>query len=196
MKTRVCILFFVLFGLVFFVSCGTTRQEITSTFDKNSEGWRIFGDIYGEVRGPEYVPVSGKKGGNLRFVDNEDERTWYYYAPAKFLNDKSAFFGGSFIYHLKQSPTNDLYDRDEPDIIIASRGMKIVYSFHSPPSFNWTNYSVILDDRTEWRIETLDGAKATNADITKVLSDIGSILIRGEFRNGPDEGGLDNVTFR
>ena len=58
---------------------------------------------------------------------------------------------------------------------------------------SWTSYSIALDTSANWRVGDLSGAAATQAQIQDVLGHLTQMLIRAEFVDGGESGGLDNV---
>src|SRR5438552_3647113 len=73
---------------------GNAQVIASSTFDIDDEGW-IVGEFYaltGSVT-PTYVPTGGNPGG---FIRTTDMLVWSaFHAPAKFLGNMSAAYGGN-----------------------------------------------------------------------------------------------------
>jgi hypothetical protein len=61
------------------------------------------------------------------------------------------------------------------------------------PDVVWWKYTVGFTTIYDWRINGTDGELASQSDIDSVLADLASLRIRGEYRNGADIGGLDEV---
>lgn len=163
--------------------------KITSTFDAGIEGWSFIED----VREFRWVPTDGNPGGYLEAVDYATGQVWYFVAPDAYLGDRSAYFGGTLAFDLRQSSTSSQFD--DEDVVIQGGGLTIVLDTASNPGTDWTSYSAFLDARSDWRLASLSGAAATDAQIAQVLDDITALHIRGEFVIGSDTGGVDNVVM-
>ncbi len=164
--------------------------KITEGFDTDHAGWSFVAD----VKEFDWVETGGNPGGYLEAVDYATGETWYFVAPTKFTGDKSAFSGGVLQFDLKQSETGSQFDRE--DVAISGGGLTIMLDTASNPGTDWTHYSVNLDTLSDWRIGSLSGEVATQAQIDTVLGDITALHIRGEFVVGVDTGGLDNVVMQ
>lgn len=166
-----------------------------SDFNTDSEAWLITGDAQTGSSDPTYNESGGvDDSGYISADDDEHGGTWYFEAPEKFLGDKSSYFGGTLEYWLKQSDTSNQFSND--DIVIEGGEDKIVYRFDDNPDTEWTKFSVALDDTADWYLNDHDGEQVDAEDIKRILSDIVSIRIRGEYRTGSDVGGLDSVRLR
>lgn len=163
--------------------------KITSGFDVDTEGWSFIAD----VKEFDWVPTGGSPGGYLEAVDFATGQIWYFVASEKYLGNKGAYSGGTLQFDLKQSGTHSQINED--DVILTGGGLKIVLDAGSNPGIDWTHYLVNLDTESDWRVDTSTGVVATQAQINTVLSDLTALQIRGEFINGSDTGGLDNVVM-
>ena len=81
----------------------------------------------------------------------------------------------------------------DDDIIIVGAAGRLSYRFPSPPGVAWTGFSVRLSESQGWRWNW--NAPATQAQIHRVLAEPIRLDIRGEYRTGPDVGGLDNFVL-
>lgn len=163
--------------------------RVDSTFDTGIDGWSFVAD----VKEFDWIPTGGNPGGYIEAVDYAYGDVWYFVAPEKFLGDKSAYAGGDLQFDLKQSSLNNQFG--DEDIVITGGGKTIVFNTADNPGLDWTHYAVTLDTGTDWRIDWINGAVASQADIDTVLSDVTSLWIRGEYVSGSDTGGLDNVVL-
>ncbi len=161
--------------------------KIDSTFDTGLDGWSFVAD----VKAFDWVDTGGNPGGYVEAVDYATGAVWYFVAPEKFLGDKSAYAGGELEFDLKQSSLSSQFDDD--DIVITGGGKTIALSTEDNPGLEWTHYAVSLDTDSDWRLGSVSGEAASQADIDAVLADVTSLWIRGEYVNGGDTGGLDNV---
>ncbi|MEW6235102.1 MAG: laminin B domain-containing protein [Candidatus Omnitrophota bacterium] len=165
-------------------------QIASSAFDADREEWLVIGDAQDNTQLPFYRNVDGNPGGYIEAVDDVSGGTWYWFAPVKFLGDKSAAYGGLLTYDIRQSDPTEQYD--EADVILqGAAGLRLSYQFHKSPGVKWTSYMVSLTEGG-WNVV---GAyrNATKAEMIAVLSTLRELWIRGEYRNGDDRGGLDNV---
>jgi Laminin B (Domain IV) len=79
---------------------------------------------------------------------------------------------------------------------LRGNGIVIVFDFPNNPKLTWTTYEVRLDETANWRINTVNGVKATKSQIISALANVDIFKIRGEFAKGDNDiGGLDNVFF-
>jgi hypothetical protein len=176
-------------------------QAQTSTFDTNDEGWSVVSfsnlttDNFGIVG--SYTAIYNSTGGNPGgFISNNDpdggDAT--FAAPASFLGDRSAAIGTSFSYDLMHSGTNNY---NATDLIFEGNGMRLLWEA-SPdlaPTTTWLNVSVTLAPSAQWHLNTHNGTQATMADFQSVFANLSGIFIRGEYTNGGESDGIDNVNF-
>ncbi len=169
-----------------------TLQAQTSTFDNDNEGWFGLGDSNDAPC--DWVPINGNPDGYAQVVDQSIGGVWYFQAPKKFLGNKCPAYGQKLQFDLKTSTLTGGYDQD--DVYLRGNGIVIVFNFPNNPGFTWTHYEVKLDETANWRINTINGVKATKSQIVSVLANVDLFKIRGEFAKGTDDiGGLDNVIF-
>ncbi|GEP49862.1 hypothetical protein FNO01nite_05340 [Flavobacterium noncentrifugens] len=165
-------------------------QTISSTFDSGIDNWLVVGDA--TSANPNFIAEGGNPGGYLSADDTAAGGVWFWLAPAKFLGNQNTSFGKILSFDLKQSSTSSQFD--DSDIVIASSGLTIALDLAENPGIDWTHYAVRLDATNAWKINTIaDATLATSEEILAVLSDVTSLKIRGEYINGSDTGGLDNV---
>ena len=196
MKTWACT--FVAFVLVLtLLPTGVTRPAAAhaaaiplavSTFDSNAEGWTVIGNGVGT---PTYYATGGNPGGYVSTTDQTDDETWFWSAPAKFLGNKSAAYGGVLRYDLRQNLNDAQYQ--EYDVILEGAGLRLVLEATYTPRTSWTSYVVILDERAGWFKDDGTNNPPTAGEMQAVLADLTTLRIRGESRYGNDTGDLDNV---
>lgn len=176
----------------FILSAGEDEEPVnpghvvSSTFDTDREGWSFIADV-SEFR---WVATDGNPGGYLEAVDAVTGQIWYFVAPEKFLGDKSAFYGGSLTFDLRQSALNAQIQTD--DLRLHGAGLILTFNTASNPGLDWTPYDVPLEAGFGWEVQST-GLAATEQQLRDVLGDLDGLFIRGEFRSGADTGGLDNV---
>lgn len=173
-------------------------MALNSTFDTDAEGWTAvsmpdFGPYTALVGGPYpvvYEAASGNPGGAISMTD-PDGVTFFFSAPAAYLGNQTSAYGLALTYDLKIA-----YEGwTDADVALYGAGMSLAVDAGPDPVIGvWTSYSVNLDTTGGWRVGTLNGALATEADIKAVLGDLQGLYIRGEFAYGSDYTLLDNVS--
>jgi len=160
---------------------------VGSVFDGDTDGWTIFND----GSGPTYYATGGvDNSGYIYSSDLEDGLYWYWNAPAQFLNDMSEAYGGSLSFYLNQSSTTSQVNQD--DIVLVGGGLTLLYNTPYNPGTTWTPYSISLNETDGW-VKQATGLAPTQAEMLAVMGNLQALRIRGEYRFGPDNGGLDNV---
>jgi hypothetical protein len=166
---------------------GPSAGLAASTFDSGLDGWAVTGDGIS----PAWQAAGGNPGGHAQATDLVGGDTWYWVAPAKFLGDQSAAYGGTLHFELKQSLTEEPFT--DLDVMLEGRELSLFYDTDYDPAQVWTSYTLILNAEVGWRTLGDQFLPATAAEIRAVLSDLVALHIRGEFQLGDDVGGLDNV---
>lgn len=181
---------------------------ITSSFNTDADGWSSVKLAYPNPGAPPtvldtYTPnwssPNGNPGGFIYFTDPDGNNpihgdTQYWSAPAKFLGDKSAYFGGTLTYYLTDYIGNPASYNQE-DIILVGGGLTLVYDTPVVPNaFNWTPYSVGLS-AAGWKVGSLSGVAATTAEMQTALGSLTAFYIRAEYQLGEDTGNLDEVNL-
>jgi len=180
--------------------CGDDDEEtkettISSDFVSDVDGWRIEGDAKGSQGViPNFSEINGV--GNSGYIYAKDDATggvWYFIAPSKYHGDQSKFFNGKIECYLIQD-SNMVNQFNNDDLIIQGvSGKKIIYKHENYPTKTWTKYQINLNSDSQWVNE--NGDIASDEEIKTVLSDITKIMLRGEFEDGEDTGGLDGFKF-
>jgi hypothetical protein len=156
-----------------------SATTISSTFDAGDEGW-IAVDPTGDYTA-SWVSVGGNPGGFLGGTEsNPLGDTGYFIAPSKFLGNLSAYAGGALTYDLKVISGTAYFD--DVDVIISNGANAVSWSSHVNPVGNgWVTFSVQLDQAT------------FGSNLASILSNVTELQIRGEFIDGSEVEGLDNV---
>ena len=202
---------FILFLLTLLIACSkddspTQGKEenipeeaepvISNEFSNGPDGWTIWGDAGGVLVVPEYSEDGGVQNGYIYAIDEVTGGVWYFVAPKSYNGNRSDAYGKSLSFSLKQSGLNDQFDSPEAHhIILEGSDFNIVFDTENHPGTDWTDYKVEISADAGWTINTMDGEKATEAQIKEVLANLLSFRIRGEFITGPDTGSLDNPYF-
>ncbi len=160
----------------------------TTDFSTGLSGWTT------SVGTQTYAALDGNPGGSLRGVEG-GSGVWYFVAPAEYLGDQEAFYGGSISFDLRQDITTSQID--DSDVLLTGGGLTLALDVGANPGTNWTSYSASLALGGGWKISNTSGRVATEAEIRSVLADLQSLQIRGEFVNGSagDASNLDNVNM-
>lgn len=168
---------------------------ITSTFDTDNEGWEIVNmALYSHK--PAYVGIptiwstAGNPGGCLEVFDN------YYFtgisAPASWLGDRRAYFGGSIDFDLKEWETTASWV--QPGAALVSTNHTLYYPTPVPPPDQWVSQSFSITPGA-WRFDDSTGLVATQSQMLEVLSDLQAIWIATEWRSGTDDTFVDNIAL-
>ncbi|MEZ0485095.1 laminin B domain-containing protein [Fibrella aquatica] len=160
-------------------------MPIFDRFDADNQGWKVSPDAVSY-----YNASGGNPGGFVAAVDNATE-AWYFIAPEHMLLEAKRGYGKSLSFDLKQSAIDSQFNGD--DIVLTDGIITLVYNTSYNPATTWTSYLVKLDEVSGWK---KGSQKASKEDFLKVLSKVSGLKIRGEYRAGPDRGGLDNVSIK
>ena len=177
-----------------------------SSFDSDGDGWAIAND------GGGWVAAGGNPDGYIEGVDTgaaTGSTAWYFSAPPKFLGDRSAYLGGELRYDLQQSDAAPGF-LSQPWVVLRGAGITLVYDASVAPGTTWTPYAIPLETDAGWHIAVdgcwtlsivspnvcnFNGASPSVAQFMTVLSNLDTVLIRGEYSATFDTGGLDNAEF-
>lgn len=166
---------------------------VGSFFDTDSSGWTAAGDA---TAGVEYLPTGGNPGGCVRVKDDAVGGVWFFVAGAQYHGDHSDTYGQMLRFDLRHvigaaSP----FDSD--DVILESGALRLAFDLPTNPPNNgdWASFSVQLSEAAAWKVGSITGPLATQAQIQSVLANITDFRIRGEYQSGDDVGYLDNVVF-
>lgn len=166
-------------------------QSVISRFDADYQGWRVAGDAQDGSSVPEFKTQGGNPAGHLQATDDVTGGTWYWEAPERYLGNQSRSYGKSLRFDLKQSILDNQFE--ESDVILEGDGLTLAFKLNAHPGVTWTSYQVMLSDSAGWKLNSLSGETASAAQIQQVLNNLSKLWIRGEYVEGADTGGLDNV---
>jgi hypothetical protein len=176
-----------------------TPDPVASTFEEGDEGWEISGDAQGESSVPTFEEGTGTPAPSISAVDDVQGGVWYFKASGKFLADKSAYYGGTLEFDLKQEYSGSRSQFGANDVVLSGGGMTLTYDFGDADSHPgggesgiWTSYALSLDETDAW--EKDDGSSPTGSEMVTVLGDLTGLRIRGEYRSGSDKAYLDEVS--
>jgi Laminin B (Domain IV) len=177
---------------LFCIDCSRSRagQELlVHDFSSSGDGWQVAGDT--GPAGPIFHPTGGRSGGYISNTDEAVGETWYFQAPAIVLTQLAAAEGGRLEYSLKQDSADAGFAED--DVVIVGEAGRLSYRFEYAPGTDWTDFSVRLSTAANWRWNW--NARATEAQIRRVLRRPSRLEIRGEYRTGDDVGAIDRFVL-
>lgn len=164
---------------------------IQTSFESGTEGWTIIGGTGG------HDAAGGVGGGGALTGQDNDSGDWAFAASDLWLGDLSAYYGATLSFQQRQKVLTSQLPDTAPDVILRGNGLVLVANVGAPPLTEWTDYSVNLSLGQGWKIGSLTGRIATEAEIRAVLSDLTALEIRGDYVSGltDDIGWLDNVVL-
>jgi Laminin B (Domain IV) len=155
-----------------------SADTISSTFDTGPEGWSALDPTLDYTA--SWQSTGGNPGGFLQGTENFPAGgTGYFIAPSKFLGNLSAYAGGTLTYDLKVQGSAYFSDVD----VIISSGAN---------SVSWTsNINSVGDAWVTFQVQLNQANFGSN--LASILPNVTEFQIRGEFINGAELEGLDNV---
>ena len=171
--------------LLIFLGYANDASAIKSTFDADLDGWTT------DETGPFQQNGTGGNPDGYLFIDNDEgANNAHIFAPSKFLDDVSAFDGGtlSFDGNLLNSEGNFYSGADDYGTVtiqgqFASATFDLLPGGATPPVNSWETYSVALDSAT-WGV--------TPGEWNGILSNVLSLQLSVEAQFGEEAHGIDN----
>jgi hypothetical protein len=126
-------------GLIACATAQTMGQTIlaTTTFDASADGWdSVTSDtllpfaIVGTFA-PTWVATGGNGGGFIRRLDPDSVAT-YWRAPAAYMGDKSAAYGGTLSWDMIQSTRSGQVGA-VTDVVLQGAGLTLVFEHSYTP---------------------------------------------------------------
>ncbi len=179
--------------LLCLVSVSYAGVLVESTFDANDDGWQV-GDFSGPTASPlapTYLASGGNPGG---FIRANDYFSWNaFLAPAKFLGNQSAAFGGSLNFDQRVLSTDNI---DYYAVVLEGGGLQVGYSAGLPGT-DWTSFSIPFTSagwfkNLNWSLG-YGGDPITPAELQNVLSNLTALRLEADWQTGGDQVDLDNV---
>jgi hypothetical protein len=167
---------------------GATASKPVSKFKHGVEGWTVVGDPQSPT--PTHIKRGGDPGGYIETTDAAQGGIMYWSAPAKFLGDQSAHYGGTLHYALRETAEGHQFNAS--DVILKGGATRLTYDTATNPGPAWTKYQVPLSE-AGWMKGDLP---ATRADMLAVLSSLKVVLIRAEFASHSETDDLDTVSIK
>ena len=171
-----------------------------SAFDRNADNWILTGDAVGATGwggdfdlSADHASREGNPGGSIYGVDAAAGIDFFFQAPPRFLGDQSALYGTALEFDVRYTGGGDALNIS--DVILVGGGVTLVIdSGVEPVPGVWTSYSIQLDESADWRVTNMvSGQVATPEDIRRVLRNLTSLRIRGEYAFGVETTYLDNL---
>jgi len=178
------------------VASGTNGPPagLATTFDLTNEGWSSV-DYPFRSHAPNpttsSLPFDGANGnppGSVRLDDVYAETG--IAAPAPYIGDKLACYGGSLTYDIYIRYTDDT---TYPAVVLNGGTLSLYYDTPSPPLSIWQHRTVPLSE-VGWKVSGT-GANATETVFKSVLSNLVGLYIYTEWHSGADDTNVDNITM-
>lgn len=180
---------FLLFICLLFIQSAFCQ---TSTFDTDNEGWSADDDAQNNEA--YWISSGGFPDGFIQAIDGADGFTWYFIASDAYKGVKCDAYGRFLRYD--QIVSSNSIPNNLPDVELKGNGITLVFNNPVLPGTEWTHFDLLIREDAGWRLNTLNGAVPTAAQVKKLLCNVTSIRIRGEYLSGADDvGGLDNVVL-
>lgn len=185
-------LLLIVFSIIFFASY-QAEAFLCSTFDTGDEGWSTWANLDVTAVTPiSWIDIGGNPEG---FVYAEDIITpvpnsgWVFMAPAAWGGDWTPYIGGLIEWDLKVMSAWETppFSRTRQLIIVDSNSN--VLFLDSPTTIQQLNEW----NHIEFELLAENFSIQGTASFEEIMSDIDFVLITGEWSNGPDSAGLDNV---
>ena len=178
--------------LATFSSWSQSKPVAASYFNKDDEGWTVVGDAQWGQSKPSFRTMNGN--GYLTATDEVMSEVWYWKAPQSFGGNRLSCYNYRLKFDLRQATVENQFD--DVDVILQSKdSLRVVFDTPQNPSYNWTSYSIPLNERAGWKLGNLDGPIPNQRQFKLILENLKYIWIRGEFMYGTDVGFLDNVVL-
>ncbi|KTG04379.1 hypothetical protein cypCar_00038956, partial [Cyprinus carpio] len=161
-------------------------HKITSTFDRDEEGWK------GQQRDGSSVPVQWSPTSREISLISEDYFPIYFVAPEKFLGNQLLSYGQNLTLNFRIQRHDARLSAE--DIVLEGAGHRVAVPLiaqgNSYPEEETQTFVFRLHDTTEypWR-PTLK-----HTDFQKLLYNLTSVMIRGTYSTR-SAGYLDNVSL-
>jgi hypothetical protein len=173
------------------------HADVLSDFEVDAEGWIIV-DLPNALGDPppimnsyavDYSATDGNPGGHISEFDPSS--IWFHFAaPAKFLGDKSTYYGGRITYDM--STTLNSGDASFPAVILIGANKSLFYPSQWPQT-TFTPFNIRLLP-AGWKIGDYEtGAEPTAEEMQEVLADLDALYIDGDWSTADELSRLDNV---
>jgi hypothetical protein len=167
-------------GMFSLFGTAVAQADIVSAFNTGAEGWTAVDPTTDYTA--SWSSTGGNPGGFLLGTETSPlGGTGYFIAPNTWLGNLSTYAGGTLSYDIKVVGGTAYFD--DVDVIISSGANSASWSSHvNPVGQGWLNFQVQLNN-----------ADFTGGNLAAILANVTGIQIRGEFINGAEMEGIDNV---
>ncbi|MDF0593743.1 hypothetical protein P0O24_09115 [Methanotrichaceae archaeon M04Ac] len=157
------------------------------TFDQGDELWRSEGGA-----NLSWMERGGNPGGFLLGEDADENETWYYVSPESWSGNWTSYIGYILIFDIRLIDDDNSINLDFSDILkiyslndtfVAWPGSTAPWP-SEPKIGEWTRYEIPLE---------ADSFGINESEFLETMENVDRILIRGEYSDGRDLEGLDNV---
>jgi len=165
------------------------------SFDSGAQAWGLAQSQLTNT----FSPTQGNPAGCLMVIAGATNETWYWTAPAEFLANYAAAYGGWLRFDLNDDSSGQP-NTTEPLVVMTGAGFTLAYFDFEAPGTNaagWRRYSVPLHESPShgegcWRMEAWGGQFPTDLQMQLTLANLTSLQVRGKAAPGRS-GRLDNI---
>jgi len=170
------------------ITASSPLPSPVSTFDTDREGWWVLADA-----APLYDAAGGNPGGAFRGDDLTTGAGYSFLAPPKFLGDRTSVIGKTLMIDLRVTPAKDDFFPGANFVEFSNGVVNLGYYEGHPIAGNvWRRHAVPLVPSPGWK-HVSNGKVATPQEFAALFGGIVRFIIRGEYRDGPETGRIDNV---
>lgn len=176
-------------ALALVLAASASAIVASSAFTTDVEEWSGSNAPSGGGTGDPFMPVhiadGGDPGGFIQFQDQDqgmDETVGFFIAPAPFLGNASANYGGMISFHLRTNATPDA----PLAVVLTGGGKSVARSFTPPEPNTWTTRSATIGADGTWD-DVSDGTEATLQDFAVVLPKLVRVAIVADVQTAPAE---------
>lgn len=155
-------------------------------FDTDSEGWRVV--PFNQEAGLPAVAANGA----IHALDAADGDTWYFSAPADFVDQARDGDVLEFALKDKGRGGRDAVAMQAVQIVGGAPGQAVLTAYlavAAPAGAQWTEYEVALDGSESWWLS--NGRIATPSEVAYIVNHLYVLNIQAEYVNGADHASLD-----
>jgi len=158
--------------------------NLQSTFDSSTEGWTGDDPTNHDWGFVTWQSSGGNPAGFIKGIETSPTGgTGYFMAPAAWTGNLSAYMGGTLKYDIEIISGTSYFSDD--DVRIYSGSNYLSKTLSSAYWAGWKTFSVDLDPANF----VLNGS----GDFNSIMSNVTAFWIRGEYIDGTEAEGLDNV---
>jgi hypothetical protein len=170
-----------------------------SNFDSGMEGWQVVDVNFAESVNPPSVSAAylgawhlggGNPDGYLEQPSDPNPLWQWFSAPAWYLGDMSAAYGGAISFDLRDSADGQAAEV-LPAVVLVGGGKSL---FHDAtwPVDDWTHYQIPLT-ASGWYLDMNPAQAASEADLSAALGDLEALYLNADWSTIQNSVGLDNV---